>query len=249
MPRRKDSIPRRGFTLIEILVVVAVIALLVAILLPALSRARARARTVVCQSNMRQLGIAWHMYAGSHDGRLITGGFVHGGAQGSADREKASWYYTMRRAYGDTLVARCPSDQSPYWDQPLPGSDPPSYRRVGYALNEYLTGTVEGWEEFNRIERVRRPATTIVFAELAETGGFAAGDHIHVELWLVNPLHEARQQIALDRHQGKANYTFADGHVETMAFEQTYKLRGITRDGARLVPDWAHNRYDPKVGY
>ncbi len=240
---------RHAFTLIEVLVVVAIIALLVAILLPSLSRARAQARAVACQSNLRQLGIAWHMYAGAHDGKLIAGGFVHGGAQGSDDREKGSWFYTMRRDYGDALVARCPSDESPHWETPLPGSDPPELRRVGYALNDYLTGSLPGWEDYDTIESVRRPATTIVFAELAETGGFAVADHIHVELWLVNPVHEARQQIALDRHFGKAHYTFADGHVSPMRFEQTYLLRGIERQGAQLVPDWAHNMYDPKVGH
>ena len=46
-----------GFTLIEVLVVVAIIAVLVAILLPAMNQARAQAQTVVCASNLRQLGM------------------------------------------------------------------------------------------------------------------------------------------------------------------------------------------------
>jgi prepilin-type N-terminal cleavage/methylation domain-containing protein len=60
-----DRIDRvgRGFTLIELLVVIAIIALLVSILLPALSGARDAARTVVCQSNQRQLGLSIQTYA------------------------------------------------------------------------------------------------------------------------------------------------------------------------------------------
>jgi prepilin-type N-terminal cleavage/methylation domain-containing protein/prepilin-type processing-associated H-X9-DG protein len=54
---------RRGFTLIEVLVVIGVIAVLIGILLPALGQARKAGRTVVCLSNQRQIGIALMGYA------------------------------------------------------------------------------------------------------------------------------------------------------------------------------------------
>jgi prepilin-type N-terminal cleavage/methylation domain-containing protein/prepilin-type processing-associated H-X9-DG protein len=61
-----DSRSRKGFTLIEVLVVVAIIAMLVAVLLPSLARARQLTRTVVCSTNLHQMGIALTMYTSQY---------------------------------------------------------------------------------------------------------------------------------------------------------------------------------------
>lgn len=63
---------RRAFTLVELLVVIGIIAALAAILLPALGRAREMSRRTVCLSNIRQLSMAWLIYAQEHQGRLVT---------------------------------------------------------------------------------------------------------------------------------------------------------------------------------
>ena len=59
-----------GFTLTELLVVIAVIGILAALLLPALTRAKAQARNSVCVNNLRQLGIAARLYSMDNGGRL-----------------------------------------------------------------------------------------------------------------------------------------------------------------------------------
>ncbi len=64
------SSKRKGFTLVELLVVIGIIALLVSILLPALNKARKAAQTAQCASNMRQIGQAMFLYASSWGGRF-----------------------------------------------------------------------------------------------------------------------------------------------------------------------------------
>jgi prepilin-type N-terminal cleavage/methylation domain-containing protein/prepilin-type processing-associated H-X9-DG protein len=79
---------RKGFTLVELLVVIAVIALLMAILLPALRKARIQAKRVACLSGLRQLLTAWMAYADNSDGKLVNGGQAPGNSPTNAVREK-----------------------------------------------------------------------------------------------------------------------------------------------------------------
>jgi prepilin-type N-terminal cleavage/methylation domain-containing protein len=61
---------RHAFTLIELLVVVAIIGILASLLIPALVQGKQRARGAVCLSNLRQLQLAWLMYAHEHDDKI-----------------------------------------------------------------------------------------------------------------------------------------------------------------------------------
>ena len=63
----------KAFTLIELLVVISIIALLVSILMPALAKAREQAKQAVCLINLRNLSLAWTLYADNNDGKLSNG--------------------------------------------------------------------------------------------------------------------------------------------------------------------------------
>src|SRR5437762_2363929 len=94
---------RRGFTLIELFVVIAIIAILAAILFPVFSQARKKARQAACQSNLKQMGLAVKMYIQDYDETYPPGLAPAGAGMVSA--------LTLAQPYmKNTVVARCPSD-------------------------------------------------------------------------------------------------------------------------------------------
>jgi prepilin-type N-terminal cleavage/methylation domain-containing protein/prepilin-type processing-associated H-X9-DG protein len=74
----QSSSTTRGFTLVELLVVIGIIALLVAMLLPALNKARQAAYTVACLANLRTIGQGMAMYSAEFKGAIVGSGFTSG---------------------------------------------------------------------------------------------------------------------------------------------------------------------------
>src|SRR5437660_414278 len=115
---RKRSV--RAFTLIELLVVIAIIAILAALLLPVLSQGGARAKRIQCVNNLREAGIAFHMFAHDHGGKFPMA--VPASAGGSLEfiqnayRIGGQFYFTFRhfQTLSNELVTPrmvlCPAD-------------------------------------------------------------------------------------------------------------------------------------------
>ena len=98
----------KGFTLLELLVVIAAIVLIISILMPATSRAKRQAQSMACRSNLKQWGYYFMMYTDEHDG------FFHPG------RGFKPWYTALKPYYRDsTELLLCPRAKDPYksiWD-------------------------------------------------------------------------------------------------------------------------------------
>jgi prepilin-type N-terminal cleavage/methylation domain-containing protein/prepilin-type processing-associated H-X9-DG protein len=101
--RKEGKTVGRGFTLIELLVVIAIIAILAAILFPVFARARENARRSSCQSNMKNIGLAFQQYLQDYD-ELFPQGVV---------TYNAGWAsYELQPYIKSTQVFTCPSDSA-----------------------------------------------------------------------------------------------------------------------------------------
>ena len=117
-----------GFTLIELLVVIAIIAVLAALLLPVLSRAKGAAQGAQCASNVRQLIVAWLLYADDNNGQLpcnadgqdgagIFTNWVAGTMSSASDATNSQLLIdpgqsSLARYISTPAIYKCPGDRS-----------------------------------------------------------------------------------------------------------------------------------------
>src|SRR5690242_23548 len=109
-----------AFTLVELLVVIVIIAILVALLLPVLSKGKVSAQGTQCANNLKQLIVAWSLYADDHDGHLLTypAEWVTGDMTDPFDRTNTLLLTdprlsTFARYITAAAIYKCPGDKSP----------------------------------------------------------------------------------------------------------------------------------------
>jgi prepilin-type N-terminal cleavage/methylation domain-containing protein len=188
---------RRGFTLVELLVVIGIIAMLIAFLLPALAKARSAANRSVCLSNQRQLILATHMYAGVNRGALpagIQGGSISAGTYCYVDSASlnAGWppsgrgdnegWFNLGHLFGvkpllkDSKVAFCPANTRltypESWEYPVRQISY-LYRLAGWDLG---TSTSISRDEVVRIGRLRLGKFKGIEALTSDTMGYPYGE-------------------------------------------------------------------------
>lgn len=226
-PNRSPAAAFRGrarlaFTLIELLVVIAIIAILAGLLLPALAGAKSRAQGAACLANVKQLSLAWFLYADDNDDLLVNN---HGKPETAAKRRTwannvQDWGnsadntnilfltdsllgpYTGRSA----AVFKCPSDKS------IAANGP---RIRSFSMNAMVGDPGELTNQFNpdyvqffRVTQMPDPAATFVFLD-------EHPDTIN-DGFFVNRLNDyAWGNLPASYHHRSANLSFADGHTET----------------------------------
>ena len=218
-----------GFTLVELLVVIAVIAILAALLFPALSRARESARTAICATNLKQLGLAVALYGDEF-------GVYPPGYTGPGDFTFVLSPYLSKDAkvYGEeekrSPVIQCPSR-----------TIQPSALTANYSAHpRVLVHTAYGETQI-RYGSLTRPSDTLILADAIQlpegralatlvdvagisTDGTAANAENPVPVGLDMDGISSGVGNLRYRHGDRANLLFADGHVEAIR-------KGALREG------------------
>jgi prepilin-type N-terminal cleavage/methylation domain-containing protein/prepilin-type processing-associated H-X9-DG protein len=214
--------PNRAFTLVELLVVIAVIAILAALLLPALSQSKFKAESSVCRNNLKQLTLAWDLYADDNADLLVNN---HGVPETLALRQNwannvQDWengedntnllYLSHSKlgpyAGGTTGIYKCPGDREPA----LNGAHIRSM-----ALNALIGNPGELTNRFNpayvqcyKKSDIASPAG--IFAFLDENAD-SLNDGFYVNVWD----DKLWGNLPASYHNGAGNLSFTDGHVES----------------------------------
>lgn len=232
----------RGFTLVELLVVISIIALLLAVLIPALSKARNIARCVVCQNSIRQLAIAWTTYATTNSGRLVGG---YAGVSGTSTNpliQSYMWYAWVEAPSNESGVLAT-FDGSSWADAPLAdkergikkgllypyvktldvyhcGGDPRMHDNKGkqparrsYSIGAGMNAPWYYVKNAKTISQVRIPSRRYVFVEATDSRGWNQG------CWDIDAADNSRglvwNNVVAPWHYNRSNWGFADGHAET----------------------------------
>ncbi|MBM3497280.1 MAG: DUF1559 domain-containing protein [Armatimonadetes bacterium] len=244
---------KRGFTLIELLVVIAIIAILAAILFPVFARAREQARSSSCSSNVKQLMVAFQMYASDSDGNLPYYWYIVSGGRAW------TWPEIVDPYVKNTQIHICPSaplTATTYWATAPAGTAVvstycwPSWVKYSWynwygttMFAGYPTGTsgvkVNAWDVVaHGMDEVDKPAEAALLVEghyiayypvagmrfgSAYTSGFGQVGNANIY-----------------RHNGGHNVGFCDGHVKFIG-GQDY----MTNSSARTTGTYAGRPQSP----
>ncbi len=200
-----------GFTLVELLAVIAIVATLSAILIPVVGHVRESAQASECAGNLRQLGSAFLLYTSDHTGALPT--------EHSTDEEKDAgneWYYPNKLAsYAPPerwAIERHGNMRGGVWQCPSLDDDELSWG-AGYGTNRSHVVLPMGDPVY--LSQVTRPAEIVLIGDVWSRSRQAS--------WISMVCPECsnwgRSTEANPLHGGKANMCFVDGHVEAIDYD------------------------------
>ena len=235
MKRHRHHRRGSGFTLLELLLVIAIIAVLAALLLPSLGKAKLQAMRANCVNNLQQLGIAFHSFAHDHGGKFPM---------------------LVSTNDGGTLISDLGTTGVPY-------EIAPAYQHLQALSNELVTPKIlicpadvrTPAEKFARLQNDNVSYLVAVNAPLGKSTAVLSGDRNIAAATATGILQTDGDESPRFRwtdeiHKTQGNLLFADGHVEKQnnpTLKQTFTLvstpvviaipkSGVTRPAATAQP-------------
>lgn len=256
---------KKAFTLVELLVVIAIIALLMAILMPVLAKAREQGKRAVCLTHLKQLGLAWVMYAEDNDGKLVNGctatnpGYAFT-TNGKTVYEQCwvSGVYSVIEGHSEAVCKKAITDGAlyPYCKDYKLYACPTAKKGefITYSIVDSMNGhPSHSWNKempnIKSLLKIKNTDRRIVFADEGGIDGKVSySAYYNKERWWDRPS---------DRHSNGMTFSFADGHSEywkwqdkrsiELAKDKTYTFDQLgNQDMYRVqIGIWGRLGYDP----